>query len=207
MRVKICGITRLTDALAAIEAGASAVGFIFVPSSKRFIKPEDAAAIIRQIPPFVTAVGVFANAERGRINEVLQIARVTALQFHGKESPDDTKGYPVPVYKAFRVSESFNPSVLGNYPGPAYLLDTHVDGTLGGTGKTFDWAIAVRAKEYGRIILAGGINPDNVEDAIRQVEPYAIDVCSGVEETPGKKSHERLRMLFSRIYQAEARMH
>jgi phosphoribosylanthranilate isomerase len=207
MRVKICGITRLVDALAAVEAGASAVGFIFVPSTKRFIAPDQAAAIIKKIPPFVTTVGVLANAERGWINEVLQITRVTALQFHGKESPDDTKGYPVPVYKAFRVSESFNPSVLGNYPGPAYLLDTHVDGTPGGTGKTFDWAVAVRAKEYGRIILAGGINPDNVEDAIRQVEPYAIDVSSGVEETPGKKSHEKLRMLFSRIYQAEARLH
>jgi phosphoribosylanthranilate isomerase len=207
MRVKICGITRLTDALAAVEAGASAVGFVFVPSSKRFISPENAAAIIREIPPFVTTVGVFVNAERGQINEVLQTARVTALQFHGKESPDDTRGYPVPVYKAFRVSESFHPSVLGNYPGPAYLLDTRVEGTPGGTGKTFDWAIAVRAKEYGRIILAGGINPENVEDAIRQVEPFAIDVSSGVEETPGKKSHEKLQMLFSSVYRAEERSH
>lgn len=203
MRVKICGITRLADAFMAAELGATALGFNFVPSSPRRIRPETAGAIVRQIPPFVPTVGVLANVSREEVLYVLRTSRVSVLQFHGSERPEDLRGYPVPVYKAFRVSANFNPASLGNYPGPAYLLDTHADDQIGGTGKTFDWDVAVQAREYGKIILAGGLNPDNVGDAIRKVRPFAIDIASGVEEAPGKKSHEAMRLLFARIREAE----
>lgn len=195
MIVKICGITRPDDALAAAEEGASAVGFIFVRSSPRYVEPEKAGEIIRRLPPFVTPVGVFVNEERAHVISVIACSGIRCLQLHGEESPEDASGYPVPVIKAFRVGDGFDPALLADYAVSAYLLDASVPGMHGGTGKTFDWAVAREASRYGRIILGGGITPGTAALAIRAARPYALDVSSGVEISPGIKDRSKIRAL------------
>ncbi len=206
VRVKICGITRGEDALCAVEEGASAIGFIFVPGSPRMVTPDAARAVIRTLPPYVTAVGVFVNAARSRIMQMLEQSGIQCLQLHGDESPEDTLGYPVPVYKGFRVGRDFDPSVLARFPVQACLLDSYAHGTFGGTGKPFDWNTALQAKKYGRVILSGGLTPENVGDAIRRVEPYAVDVSSGVEASPGIKDRASIRRLMAAVRAASAGM-
>jgi len=203
MRVKICGITNIDDALYAAELGADALGFIFVKSSPRHIAPNAARKIIQALPPFVVPVGVFADMTYNDILEIIDQTGVGCVQLHGEETPKQLVKYPVPVYKSFRIDSSFNPEILRRYKGSAYLLDTKASGELGGTGLTFDWEIAVKAKEYGRIILAGGLTPDNIIDAAQKVQPYAVDVNSGVEERPGKKDHIKLKILFERLKQVK----
>lgn len=199
MKVKVCGITNVADAQAAVEAGADALGFIFVETSPRNVKPETARSIINGLPPFVTPVGVVMNRRREDVHELIMKTGVQCIQFHGDEKPEDMHGYPVPVYKAFRVNDTFDMSVLNRFDVNAYLLDTYVEGEPGGTGKVLNWQLAAEAKKYGRIILAGGIRPDNVVEAVRQVRPYAIDVNSWVESSPGKKDHRKLQELFSAL--------
>ena len=199
MKVKICGMRRIDDALAAAELGADAVGFIFVPSSPRSIMPRDARTIIRALPPFVVPVGVFADMPYNEILDIIDQTGIGCVQLHGDEIPERLPRYPVPVYKAYRVDSRFDLEVLRRDKGSAYLLDTGVSGKLGGTGQTFDWEIAVRAKEYGRIILAGGLSPENIVEAVKFVRPYAVDVNSGVEESPGKKDRAKLKLLFERM--------
>jgi phosphoribosylanthranilate isomerase len=199
MKIKICGITNLDDALLAAELGADALGFIFVKTSLRRIRPSTARKIIQELPPFVTPVGVVADAEHDEILELIDETGVRCVQLHGNESPKQLAKFPVPVYKSFRVDKEFNLETLRRYKGSAYLLDTHVDGALGGTGKTFDWDVAIKAKAYGRIILAGGLNPENILEAIQTVQPYAVDVNSGVESAPGKKDKNKLEQLFKTI--------
>ncbi|MEO8167014.1 MAG: phosphoribosylanthranilate isomerase, partial [bacterium] len=186
MKVKVCGITNLEDAHMSVDAGADALGFIFVHSSPRYIEPARANEIIKTLPPFVTPVGVVADIEREEVNEILATSGVRCIQFHGNEDASDICGYRQPVIKVFRVKEEFDVRQLKNFPTRTFLLDTFVDGMKGGTGKTFDWLIAVEAKKYGRIILSGGLTPGNVAEAIAAVRPYAIDVNSGVEVSPGK---------------------
>jgi phosphoribosylanthranilate isomerase len=202
MKVKICGITRPEDALFAAARGADALGFIFVKASPRFIDPDAAGLIIGQLPPFVTPVGVFVNEHRESILRTIARSGIRCLQMHGEESPGDTEGYAVPVIKSFRVGEAFDPELLAAYGTSACLLDTFVGGSHGGTGKTFDWRIALDAKRYARIILSGGLTPGNVTDAISTVQPYAIDLSSGVESAPGVKDHAKVRALFERIREA-----
>ncbi len=199
MKVKICGITRQQDADDAVEAGADALGFIFAESSPRFIEPDVAQSIIKTLPPFVAAVGVFVNAPRNKILDVIRITGIGCLQLHGDEKPGDAEGYSIPVYKAFHVGHDFDIKMLGHYKTSAYLLDTFVNGQHGGTSRIFDWQVAVDAKRYGRIILSGGITPENVSEAVRVVNPYAVDVNSGVESSPGKKDKSRIRQFFSAI--------
>jgi phosphoribosylanthranilate isomerase len=199
MKVKICGITNMEDALLAAELGADALGFIFVKTSPRHIRPSAARKIIQELPPFVTPVGVVADAEHDEILELIDETGISCVQLHGNESPKQLAKFPVPVYKSFRVDKEFNLETLQRYKGSAYLLDTYVDGTLGGTGKTFDWDIAVKAKAYGRIILAGGLTPENIAEAVKKVQPYAVDVNSGVESAPGKKDGNKLEWLFKAI--------
>ena len=199
MKIKICGITNMDDALLAAELGADALGFIFVKTSPRHIRPSTVRKIIQELPPFVIPVGVVADAEHDEILELIDETGICCVQLHGNESPKQLVKFPVPVYKSFRVDKKFNLETLQRYKGSAYLLDTHVDGTLGGTGKTFDWDIAVKAKAYGRIILAGGLNPENILEAIQKVQPYAVDVNSGVESAPGKKDRNKLERLFNAI--------
>ena len=201
MKVKICGITNLDDAIFAAEFGADALGFIFVKSSPRHIGPSAARKIIQALPPFVVPVGVVADMAYNDILEIIDQTGIGCVQFHGDETPKQIAKYPVPVYKSFRVDSSFNPEILRRYKGSAYLLDTKITGELGGTGQTFNWEIAVKAKEYGRIILAGGLTPENILDAVRTVQPYAVDVNSGIEECPGKKDRTKMKLLFKQLTQ------
>jgi phosphoribosylanthranilate isomerase len=199
MKIKICGMTRRDDALYAAELGADALGFIFVQSSPRLISPHAARKIIQELPPFITPVGVFADMAYNDIMEIIDQTGICCVQLHGNETPRQLVKFPLPVYKSFHVDASFNPGILRRYKGPAYLLDTKKPGTPGGSGRTFDWDIAVRAKKYGRIILAGGLTPENILAAVQFVRPYAVDVNSGVEKSPGKKDRTKMKLLFKRL--------
>jgi phosphoribosylanthranilate isomerase len=199
MKVKICGITREEDARLAVRAGADALGFVFVKTSKRWIPPERAAAIITDLPSQVLPVGVFVNTPGEEIRRLMDVTGIRLVQLHGDETPQEASDLGAPVWKAFRVGPAFDATALAAYNVDGYLLDTMVDGMMGGTGKTFNWQIAVGAKQYGPVILSGGITPDNVQQAIREVSPYAIDVSSGVEASPGRKDPARIARLFDAI--------
>jgi len=195
IRIKVCGITREKDARAAVEFGADALGFIFYPKSPRAIEPERAAEIIRALPPFVTPVGVFVDEPPEAVRRIYEIAGLNAVQLHGSEPPEAMAQYPGQVIKGFRVRGPETLADLPRYKVSALLLDTYKKGVLGGTGETFDWSLAVEARQYGRIVLSGGLNPENVADAVRGVRPYAIDVSSGIEVEPGIKDHGRMKRL------------
>ncbi len=205
VKVKICGITNGADALAAVEAGADALGFMFSELSPRFITREVAAKIIRQLPPFVVKVGVFVNASEEVVRQTATECGVDALQFHGAESPEYcAKFVPYKVIKAVRVRDSSSLKMLSSYETDAWLMDSWVPGKLGGTGETFRWELAAEAKDWGRpVILAGGLKPENVAQAIHEVWPYAVDVSSGVEEIVGKKDHAAIRDFISAVRQIE----
>jgi phosphoribosylanthranilate isomerase len=204
MKVKICGITREEDALSAVEAGADALGFIFAEGSPRTIAVAAARHIIAQLPPLVTPVGVFVDAPRSKILQTIHHTGIQVVQLHGNEKPRDLEDIPVPVIKAFRIGRGFDIRTLGTYSAGAYLLDTFLPGIPGGTGKTFDWEIAVKAKAFGPVILSGGITPANVAEATRRVRPYAIDVSSGVESSRGIKDPEKIRHLFNVVRSVNA---
>jgi phosphoribosylanthranilate isomerase len=201
-RVKVCGITNREDARQAVDLGADALGFIFHPASPRYIAPEAAARIIRDLPPFVASVGVFVDASVLRVRSVVRTCLLSAVQFHGEETPAYCGGFPVKVIKAFRVKGTRLPRGLTRFVVDAILLDTFRSGVPGGTGQVFDWDVANRAKRYGRIILAGGLNPANVRDAVQAVRPFAVDVSSGVEAFPGKKDPKLLEAFFHQVSRA-----
>jgi phosphoribosylanthranilate isomerase len=190
VKVKICGITNLKDARQAFKAGADFLGFNFYPRSPRYVTPLRARGILRRLPKKIASVGVFVNE---REDEMLKIARrvgLDYLQLHGEESPETIAHLArnLPVIKAVRVRNSFRTVELARYKDvSAFLLDGFDRRHHGGSGKTFRWNIALRAKRAGHIFLAGGLTPDNVSEAIRSAKPYAVDVCSGVEAKPGKK--------------------
>jgi phosphoribosylanthranilate isomerase len=188
----------------AADLGADALGFIFVPSSPRYIPPEKAAAITAHLPESLVRVGVFVNAGRREILETVEKAGVNCLQLHGDESPDDVKDFALPVWKAFRISDRFDPQALDAYSAEAYLLDTFSPDSYGGTGRTFDWNIARRLNTDRKIILSGGLNPENIARAVEHIRPYGVDVNSGVEQQPGKKNAELLRRLFVNIRNVQA---
>jgi len=192
MKIKICGITRTADALAAVQCGADAIGFIFFPSSPRYIPPAMAAEIVGALPAAVLPVGVFVDASRNSIVDAVRVSGIRALQLHGDEPPQSTSGFGLPVFKAHRVSARFAVEDLDRYAVEAHLLDAYADGSRGGTGRQFNWDVAVRARQAHRIILSGGLSPENVKRAIHYVLPYAVDVSSGVEQQPGVKDHLRM---------------
>jgi phosphoribosylanthranilate isomerase len=187
VKVKICGITNLEDALMAVEAGADALGFVFFRGSPRCISPEQAAAIIRRLPPFVQTVGLFVNEEPATVNSVADQCSLDLVQLHGEESPDYCAAVNRRIIKAFRVKDASTLDDLANYRVAACLLDAWSPAAHGGTGTTFNWEIAARAAASRSIILAGGLTPENVAGAVATVNPYAVDVSSGVESAPGKK--------------------
>jgi phosphoribosylanthranilate isomerase len=192
VRVKICGITNLEDALAAVKWGADALGFVFAPSPRQ-VTVEQVANIVAGLPPFVCKVGVFVDSELQEIKETMRVCNLNLAQLHGSESPDFCEALFPQVIKSFRVESESILALLPRYKASAYLLDSY-DATLkGGTGQSFDWGIAKKATYYGPIILSGGLTPANVRQAIAQVQPYAVDVSSGVESKPGKKDHDKLR--------------
>lgn len=202
VRVKVCGITNLEDALVAVVAGADAVGFNFWPHSRRHIAPHRAAEIIARLPPFVTPVGVFVNAAPKQVERLAATTGVRMVQLHGDESAEEVASLArrgLAVLKTFHVGTQFRPQQLRRYPAVAgFLLDTDVRGRRGGTGETFDWQVARQAKRYGRVLLAGGLKPENVAEAVRHAQPYGVDVCTGVEEKPGLKNHALLREFIQR---------
>jgi phosphoribosylanthranilate isomerase len=199
-RIKVCGITRSEDALAAVRLGVDALGFIFVPASPRYIAPADAAGIIKTLPPFVTKVGVFVNEEPRLAVEAAGIAGVNAAQLHGDETPEYCAGFPLPVIKVFSVGEGFDVSTMRRYKAAGYLLDTYHPKRRGGSGNTFDWSIAAKARAmYDSVILSGGLNPQNIREAVESVLPYAVDLNSGVEVSPGVKDSEKIMAAVSII--------
>jgi phosphoribosylanthranilate isomerase len=192
-RVKICGITRVEDAMAAVASGCDAIGLVFYEPSPRYIQPSAAAAIAMQLPPFIDAVGLFVDAEPDDVRGVLSQVRLNLLQFHGDESPEYCRQFGVPYLKAVRVSPDTN---LLQYAASfadakALLLDTYMPGMAGGTGKTFDWNLVPRDFPMP-IILAGGLDAGNVGEAIRQLKPYAVDVSGGVEREKGIKDADKI---------------
>lgn len=193
-RVKICGITSLEDALNAVEAGADALGFVFFKESPRHIFPEQAARIIEHLPPFVQAVGLFVNEDSATVNETANFCHLDLVQLHGDESADYCRHIQRRILKAFRVRGLTCLDPMQQYQTAGYLLDTFSPSFYGGTGTSFNWEIAAEAvKRHQRIVLAGGLTPDNVAEAIHQVRPWAVDVSSGVEFAPGKKDPQKVR--------------
>jgi phosphoribosylanthranilate isomerase len=195
MFVKVCGVTRLDDAIAAAEAGASAVGFVFWPESPRFVDPYRARAIAAKLPPFVTAVGLFVNQPVGYVNSVASLVRLGAVQLHGDETPEFAASVTAPVIKAVPVERA------DGWPdATTLLLDVHDPVKRGGTGRVIDWRAAAAVAAHRRVLLAGGLTPDNVAEAIARVRPFGVDVSSGVERAPGIKDHARIRALFEAIH-------
>lgn len=194
VRSKICGITRIEDALAAVEAGADAIGLVFYGKSPRAVSIEQAAAIVQALPPFVTSVGLFVDMPHDELQQLLQRLPLDLLQFHGDESPADCEGHGRPYIKALRVRPGEDVSAaMAPYAGArGILLDTFVEGVPGGTGASFDWSL-VPENAAKPIILAGGLDAGNVATAIRQVRPYAVDVSGGVEAGKGIKDAGKIR--------------
>lgn len=194
VRSKICGITRIEDALAAVEAGADAIGLVFYGKSPRAVSIEQAAAILQALPPFVTSVGLFVDMPRDELQQLLQRLPLDLLQFHGDESPADCEGHGRPYIKALRVRPGEDvAAAMAPYAGAqGILLDTFVEGLPGGTGASFDWSL-VPEDAAKPIILAGGLDADNVATAIRQVRPHAVDVSGGVEASKGIKDAGKIR--------------
>ena len=186
-KVKICGTTSLNDALLAIESGADAVGFIFYKESPRNISEKDVKDIVVRLPPFIETVGVFVNETSDKVNRIAEQCRLTAVQLHGDESPAFCRRIKRRVIKAVRVKDAESLKGMSGYDVSGYLLDAFNEESRGGTGKIFDWNLALRAKKQGPVIIAGGLNPFNVYTAIHRVKPYGVDVCSGVEKSPGIK--------------------
>ena len=191
MKVKICGITNYEDAIAAVDNGADAVGFVFYDKSRRFIEYNDAAEIIAKLPFLVMKVGVFVNEYYAKVNVLADQIGLSAVQIHGDESPFYCDKITHPSIKAFRVHDKFDFSLLEKYHECTYLFDTKIGEEYGGTGKTFNWGIIPKSLR-SRIILAGGVNIDNVEEIKEIINPQAVDVSSSVEQYPGKKDHKKM---------------
>jgi phosphoribosylanthranilate isomerase len=201
VKIKICGITNLEDAVLAVDLGADALGFIFYLKSPRYVAPDAAWEIIAQLPPFVMSVGVFVDEEAAVVQDLAAQVGLDWVQVHGQESPDYCRSLGRRVIKGFRIKDESSLKDLEPFQGAvqAFLLDTYKKGQVGGTGETFDWRLAREAKRYGRIILAGGLTPDNVAQAIKVAQPQAVDTASGTEAAPGKKDPERLRAFFQAV--------
>jgi len=194
IRIKICGITRIEDAKVAANLGVDALGFIFYQKSPRYISPEQACDIIMQLPPMVNRVGVFVNESFDVIMEIIRMTGIDTIQLHGNETPEFCSSFTVPVIKSFSIKPETDISEFQNYKTQGFLLDTWSGQLHGGSGKTFDWNIARMACEkYNNIILAGGLGPSNLEDALRSVQPYGVDINSGVEIMPGLKNPHKIR--------------
>ena len=199
IKVKICGMTQLKDALFAVEQGVDAVGFIFYKKSPRAVTMKTVREIIKKLPPLVETVGVFVNESAERVNKTADYCGLDLVQLHGEESPAFCRKIHRRVIKVFRVKDLQSIKQLEKYPVSGFLLDTFSDNLHGGTGKTFDWNLALPAKKMGPVILAGGLTPRNILQAVRQVRPYGVDVCSGVEKSPGIKDLEKIRAFLKNI--------
>jgi phosphoribosylanthranilate isomerase len=200
MLVKICGITSIEDAEAAVHAGAAAIGFVFWPKSPRFIDPHEARSIVSTLPPFVVPVGVFVNQPAAHVKGVAALVRLGAVQLHGDEDVLYVAGLDVPVIKAVSIEGHDDAERIDIWPRrTTLLLDVHDPVSRGGTGRTIDWQAAAAIAARRRTLLAGGLTPENVAEAVTLVRPFGIDVSSGVERSPGVKDHARIRALFEAL--------
>ena len=200
VKVKICGITSVADGLAAAEAGADMIGLMLYEKSPRHVSLQTAAEIARALPPFVLRVGVFVNPTEELVLRAIADCGVTLLQFHGDEPPEFCTQFGMMSMKAFRIRDAGSLAALPDYSTEAYLLDAYSADALGGTGAKFNWELAIEAKKLGRpIVLAGGLTPENVAEAVRQVQPFGVDVSSGVESSPGKKDPAKVRAFIASV--------
>ncbi len=187
----------MEDALAAVDYGADALGFVFFPGSPRYVSPETAREITSVLQPFVTTIGVFVNEDGQKIKEIMTFSGIDVLQLHGDEPPEMCRVWHR-VVRALRVKDLIDLKPLASCRVSAFLLDTYSSEQFGGTGQIFNWDVAIEAKRFGHIILSGGLNPDNVEKAIKWVRPYAVDVSSGIEAEKGKKDLKKMRLFIER---------
>ena len=199
VKVKICGMTNLKDVKVAVDCGVDAVGFIFYKKSPRSVTMQVVKEIVLELPPFVNSVGVFVDETAEQINKIADRCNLDRVQLHGNESPTFCKKIRRRVIKAIRVKDIQSLKKLSDYPVSSFLLDTFSEDQYGGTGKVFDWNLAYPAKRYGPIILAGGLTPDNVLQAIQRIQPYGVDVCSGVESQPGIKDHKKMQIFLKNV--------
>lgn len=197
VRVKICGISDVGSALVAADAGADAIGLVFAPSRRR-VTVEQAREIASVLPPFVTKVGLFVDEDRERIEEIVGACGLDAVQLHGREPPEFCAALRVPVLKAIRVKDATSLQAMSTYRVAAFLLDSYHPETAGGTGRSFDWTLAAQVSRSARVILSGGLTPENVQEALDQVRPFAVDVSSGVERD-GRKDHAKIREFILRV--------
>ena len=193
VKVKVCGMTNLKDTLLAVEEGSDAVGFIFYKKSPRSVTMKLVREIVLELPPFVDTVGVFVDETADQINKIADYCNLDMVQLHGGESPTFCKRMRRRVIKAFRVIDMQSVKNISNFQVSGFILDTFSESLHGGTGKVFDWNLALPAKKFGPVIMAGGLTPNNVRQAIQRVRPYGVDVCSGVESEPGIKDHKKIR--------------
>jgi phosphoribosylanthranilate isomerase len=200
LKVKICGITNLEDALLCESSGADLLGFIFYEKSKRFINFAEAGQIINKLSLFTIKVGVFVNESVDLINSIVNRIKLNAVQLHGEESPDIIDKIEAPVIKSFRVKDKFNLEVINQYKNVVPLLDTFSDSEYGGTGKSFNWEI-IPKEIHSKIIVAGGISINNIEEVFNKINPIAVDISSSVEKRPGKKDELKVKDFFIKINQ------
>ncbi len=195
IKVKICGITNLEDALASVEAGCQAIGFVFYRGSCRYIDPRKAAAISRNLPKYVSKIGVFVNAPKRRVEHIAKFCGLDILQFHGEETPKYCSSFKkYKIVKSFRIKDGISKEDLLKYKPFAYLFDSFTHNQVGGSGKKFDWKLIRHLSGLSQpIFLAGGLNAQNVKEAIRVVHPAWVDACSSIEVSPGKKDHAKIR--------------
>jgi len=210
VRVKFCGITSSEDAERAVLAGCDAVGFVFFKDSPRYVTPEKAESMIKKLPPFVSAVGIFVNEDLDFIGECVERCGLNTVQLHGDEDVKYCVNFKnmrfkdVKLIKAIRVKDQRSLRSIEECPADAFLLDTYKSNVYGGTGKGFDRGLAVLAKEYGRcLIIAGGLNTNNVYSVIKEIRPYGVDVSSGIESSPGKKNRELMEEFMKEVRRAE----
>jgi phosphoribosylanthranilate isomerase len=205
VKVKICGITNVPDALTAVEAGADMIGLMFYESSPRCVSLATASAIVGDLPLSVVRVGVFVNPTAAFVAEAIARCGLSLLQFHGDEPPEFCTRFGLMSMKAFRIRDAASLQALSAYGTDAWLLDAFAPGQRGGTGETFNWDLAVAAGRLGRpVFLAGGLTPDNVAEAVRRVRPFGVDVSSGVESAPGRKDAAKVRAFLAAAKSADA---
>ncbi len=204
-RIKICGITNISDARLAVELGADALGFVFAASPRR-ITPPEANRIIRELPAAVSTVGVFVNEEREIVQQICTYCRLDVAQLHGDENLAYIQTLVTPALKVFRVKNNRVPGQIRKFRLPCFLLDTYNRRIRGGTGKTFNWEVAREATQLGKVVLSGGLNALNIATALATARPYAVDVSSGVEDQPGKKDHTKLKQFCSEVHQWDSQI-
>jgi len=204
MKIKICGITNLDDALIAERLGADAIGFIFYKQSKRYISPGNAKLISQKLSAFTVKVGVFVNETEDEINRIVKQVKLNLVQLHGDEIPEMIERLLLPSIKSFRINDEFDFSILEEYPCNNYLFDTFSQNEFGGTGKTFDWN-TIPSSLRKRVIIAGGVSENNVEEIFTKINPYAVDVSSSLEVSPDKKDHDKMKSFFQIINQLRSK--